>query len=253
MAPRLKNTPKIDQAPAGIGDNSAAVEEASRIQLISIVAKLSTADEKIEEAKGPLQAAQKHRKTIIGLGKAAGFSAKELEARLAEMRRPTFEMLEQAAREKQHRGWLGIIPEGDQAELLLGEKVPQEDKDEAHFAAEGYKAGLRQMPSNPPTEVPARFVQSFMKGHEKGLMEVLSANAPKQMGVREQAAADFAKDNPEPGTPEAAKLEREAIRRAKESLAAMPSVDPDAEAVQAAARQLAEENPAFPPEGEPVL
>lgn len=252
MARKLSQTP-IDNGPAGIGDNSAAVEEASRLQLISIVAKLSEADEKIEEAKAPLQAAQKHRKTIIGLGKSAGYSAKELEARLAEMRRPTFEMLEIAAREKQHRRWLGIIPEGEQEELLLGDRVPQEDKDDAHFAAEGYKAGLRQMAATPPSEVPARFVQAYMRAHEKGMNEVLTANVPgaHRLSVGEQAAADFAADEPEPGTYEAQRKEREAIRKTKAALENMKAED--IEAAQEASRKLAEENPPFEANKDEVL
>jgi hypothetical protein len=224
VARRLARQP---EAPAPIGDNSQAVEEANRVQLISIVSKLSTADEAIEAARGPLQAAQKARKSVIGLGKAAGFTAKELEARLSEMRLPTREMAEIAQREHKHRRWLGILDD-EQAELILGDSAPQEAKDEAHWAGEGLKAGLRQLSPNPPTECPERFVQAYMHAHERGLKEVLTANAPKQMPVREQAAADFKADNPdapEPGSPEAKKAEREALRRAKESLAAMTPVD----------------------------
>lgn len=175
------------------GDNLHG-EEANRIQLISIVSKLSDADDKIEAAKLPLAAARKHRKTIIGLGKAAGFPAWELEARLKEMNIPSREMAVQAEREHRHRRWPGIL-DAQQSELMLGDKVPQDEKDAAHWAGEGYKAGLRQMSSTPPTECAGRFVQVFMKAHERGMNEVLTANAPKPIGsVREQAAADFKAD-----------------------------------------------------------
>jgi hypothetical protein len=204
MAPRLSNTRKPRQtvsAPpreAVSGDNLAAIEEANRIQLISVVSKLSAAEDAIEAAKAPLEAARKHRKQIIGLGKAAGFAAWELEARLAEMKRGTREMAEIEERERKHRRWLGII-DPKQAELMLGDKVPQDDKDEAHHSGEGYKAGLRQMAASPPPEVPARFVQAYMKAHERGLKEVLAANVPgaHRLTVGDQAAADFQEDNPE--------------------------------------------------------
>lgn len=224
MAAKLKDV-KPNQSP-GIGDNSAAVEEANRVQLISLVNKLSLADEKIEEAKLPLQAAQKARKQIIGLAKAAGFPAWEIQARLAEMKRPTREMAEIEVRERQHRRWLGII-DPDQAELMLGDQAPQEAKDEAHWAGEGYKAGLRQLSSTPPTECPERFMQSYMKAHERGLLEVLTANAPglQTKTVREQAAEDFKADEPEAGTYEAQRAEREAVRAAKANLEAMTGDD----------------------------
>jgi hypothetical protein len=192
-----RRAPKGAAAPRAVeGHNSEAVEEADRIQLISIISKLSQADEAIELAKVPLIAAQDHRKTIIGLGKAAGWSAGELKARLEEMKTPTREMAEKAAREHKHRRWLGIL-DADQSKLMLGNESPQEAKDEAHHAGEGYKAGLRQLPSTPPTEVPERFVQAYMHAHERGLKEVLAANVPGGQRLREKAAADFAKDEPD--------------------------------------------------------
>lgn len=203
MAARLSSKP-ARQAPRGaaaprtgeIGDNSLAVEEADRIQLISIVSKLSAADDAIELARAPLKAAQDNRKTIIGLGKAAGFSAGELKARLEEMKTPTREMAQRAAREHTHRRWLGIL-DADQSKLMLGDESPQEAKDEAHWGGEGYKAGLRQMAATPPTEVPERFVQAYMKAHERGLNEVLAANVPGKSRLAQKAEADYAADNPE--------------------------------------------------------
>lgn len=199
MAPRIpsnsRQAPKGAAAPrATIGDNSAAVEEADRVQMISLISKLSTAEDEIELAKVPLKAAQDARKKIIGLGKAAGFTAAELKARLEEMKVPTRDMAEKAAREHKHRRWLGIL-DADQSKLLLGDEAPQETKDEAHWSGEGLKAGLRQMSSTPPSECPERFVQAFMKAHEVGLKQVLQANAPGQL--RAKAAAEFAEDNPE--------------------------------------------------------
>lgn len=229
MAPRLSASPRKNKAaaparsgPAPIGDNSMHGEEAERVQLISIVSQLSAAEDAIEIAKGPLKSAQKKRSQIIGLGKAAGFTAKELQRRLEEMQNGTRENAEQEARERKHRRWLGIV-EPDQSALMLGDSAPQEVKDEAHWKGEGYKAGLRLMAAKPPRECGERFCQAWLGEHSRGFTEATAANAPKQMrGVREQAAADFAEDNkPEPGTPEAAAAERKAVRKAKESLEAL--------------------------------
>ena len=59
------------RGPAVMGDN--AQEETERIQLIAFVSKLSTADEAILVAQGPLKAAQTARRSVINLAKAAGF------------------------------------------------------------------------------------------------------------------------------------------------------------------------------------
>lgn len=241
MARKLPTAPKhIDQAPAGEGHNSAALEEANRVQLISLVSRLSAAEGPIELAAANLKAARKERSKIIGLAKAAGFPAWEVEARLAEMKRPTREMAEIAVRETKQRKWLGILDD-EQTELMLGDKVPPDAKDEAHWAGEGYKAGLRQMSNTPPPECPQMHTQAYMKAHERGLKEVLTANVPggARLSVRDQAAKDFAEDNPEPGTPEAKAAERKAIARAKESLEKLGGTEEQVAAAQEASRKLA--------------
>jgi hypothetical protein len=220
----------MPSTPAPIGDNSRHGEEEERVQLISFVSKLSQAEELIEQAKAPLKAAQKARSQIVGLAKAAGFTAKELERRMEEMNNPARDNPDRIARETRHRRWLGII-QPEQAEMQLGDKVPQEAKDEAHWKAEGYKAGLRQKSSTPPTECAERFVQAFMKEHERGLKEVLEANVPGGQRLRDQAAADFKEDNPEVDVEKAA-------RKLKNDPKFMARGEPEAEA------------PASIPEGE---
>lgn len=251
VARSLKNTPKPqDHNPkAETGDNSAALEEANRVQLISIVSRLSAAEGPIEQATVVLKAARKERSKIIGLAKAAGFPAWEVEARLAEMKRPTREMAEIEKRERQQRRWLGILDD-EQSELILGDKVPNDARDAAHWAGEGYKAGLRQMSNTAPPECPAMHTQDFMRAHERGLKEVLTANVPggKRLSVADKAREDFKADNPdvpEPGTPEAKKAERDAIARAKKGLEKLGGTDEQVTAAQEASRQLAQEEPAF--------
>jgi hypothetical protein len=202
MAPRLPKggrraaTPD-PQPPPAAGDNARAIEEGERVQLISFVSKLTDADAAVEAAKAPFDAAKKKRTGIFNLAKAAGFSRERLERYLKLMGESTREVADNMAVEAKHFRWLGIINE-DQAKLFLGDETPTEVKDEAHWKAEGYKAGLRQMLAKPPPECGERFVQPWMHEHARGLREVLEANAPKPLGgVREQAAKDFAADEPE--------------------------------------------------------
>jgi hypothetical protein len=258
VARSLKNTPKPqDHNPkAESGDNSAALEEANRVQLISIVSRLSAAEGPIEQATVVLKAARKERSKIIGLAKAAGFPAWEVEARLAEMKRPAREMAEIEKRERQQRRWLGILDD-EQSELILGEKVPDDARDEAHWKGEGYKAGLRQMSSTAPPECPAMHTQAFMKEHERGLKEVLTANVPggKRLSVAEKAAADFKADNPdapEPGTPEAQAAERKAVAKAKAALEKLGGTDEQVAAAQEESRRLAAETINDPPTHDPL-
>lgn len=213
-------------APAGVGHNSEDREEAERLQLISFISQLGAADAAVEAAKAPFDAAKKARRQIILYAKAAGFTAEEIAARRQEMDTPSRDMAEQAARERKHRIWLGIL-DPEQTELFAG-NTPVEVKDEAHWRAEGYKNGLRGGDTKPPKECPERFVQPWLQERARGwdtAVEAMKANAPKPMpSVREQAAADFKADNPdvpEPGSPEAKAAERKAIAKAKASLEKM--------------------------------
>lgn len=154
-----------------IGHNSDAQDEADRVQMISIISKLSTAEGEIESAMVPVRAARAGRKRIIGLGKAAGFTAKELEARLEEMKEDSREQEDRLAREAKHRRWLGIT-RPDQPTLGLGGEAPEEVRDEAYWKAEGYKAGLRRLVAKPPEGIPQRFVQAWLAERARGAAEV---------------------------------------------------------------------------------
>lgn len=198
-----KVKPPAHNPKAEPGDNSLYGEEADRVQLISVVSKLSAADEEIAKeektvaaAKIPLAAAKAKKKTILKLAEAAGFTEEELTKRLEEMHTPIREMARRTDRELKHRRWLGIIDD-EQSKLQLGEETPIEAKDEAHWMGEGYKAGLRQLERKPPQECPERFVQPWLVRYDVGLQEVLEANVPGGSRLRAQAQADFAKDNPE--------------------------------------------------------
>lgn len=204
MAPRL-STRKPRQAPptnvppreVGPGDNSKAAEEAERVQLISFVNKLTQQDESVQAAKVVFDAAKKQRTQTFNLAKAAGFSRKELEARLAEMGRPTHEIADEEVRVARHRRWLGVL-NAEQQEMFTGKATPQDVRDQENWRADGYKAGLLGLIAKPRFECPERFVQAWLLAHSEGATAFREAEAARaNPSVREQAAADFAADEPE--------------------------------------------------------
>lgn len=215
----------MSEPTAGPGHNSKQAEEAERVQLLSVIAQVQRANEAVEAAKAPFDAAKKSRTTIFRLAKAAGFTRAEIEKRMEEMESPSTDMAIQAEREARHRRWLGILTP-EQIKAFTDEGTPQEARDGVYFNGEGHKAGLRGLEAKPPKEVPERFVQEWMRGHESGTktsLEAIAAIAPKLTGgaqaVREQAKADFAADNgvdPEiPSVPDPAEVDKAAKKQAE--------------------------------------
>ncbi len=246
QAPKSSPAPaRVPGVPAPVGDNSALREEEERVQLISTVAKLTQADIEVERAKGPLKAAQEARKKIVFHAKSLGFTAAELQARMEEMNNPARDNPIKFAREERHRKWLGIV-RPEQTEIQLGDKVPSEAKDEAHWKAEGYKAGLRLLPAKPPVECAERFVQAWMKEHERGMGETNAANVPGAHRLAAQAAADFKGDNPEVDVEAAArrlKADPKFMARTPDNSAGTESVSgAESEAASVASVDIAPDN-----------
>lgn len=225
MARRLPRTP-APEAPAPQGHNSAAVEEANRVQFLSILAKLDAADADIENAAAVVAAARKVRKSIIGLAKQADIPEWQLKQRQDELKRTPVENAQRIDAEAKQRRWSGII-NPEQMAMHLGDSTPQEVKDAEDAKSLGFRDGVRGRAASLPEKMHPRFHQDYLKGHELGrkdYMLTLAENAPKPRGmtaqqVAEQAAKDFAADNPEPGSPAAKKAERESVARATAALA----------------------------------
>jgi hypothetical protein len=142
-----------------------------------------------------VRTARAARKRIVGLGHAAGFSAAELKARLEEMREDPREQEERLEREAKHRRWLGII-RPDQPKLGLGGEAPEEIRDEAYWKARGFLAGLRRLAATPPDGIPERFVQAWLAERARGAAEVPADHGEPET-VAQQAAREFAEDNPD--------------------------------------------------------
>lgn len=206
MARTPKPTASDDR---GIGDNSAGVEEAERVQLISIVTKVAKHNEEVEAAKVVFDAAKKARTSTFNIAKGAGFSRQEIEGRMEEMNRPTHENVAMEQRVAKHRRWLGIITP-EQREMHLSDATPQPAKTLMDRQSDGYKvglvAGLRKAPPGATGEDEQAWLQGYDSGKKDG-HDAIAANL--KPSVREQAAADFAADND---------MDEEAIKKAARKL-----------------------------------
>lgn len=208
QAPKpARSSPTAPPRAGGMGDNSAALEEAERVQLISFISRFDAADIEVERTKAPYDAAKKARASVRKLAEAADFSLEEIDRRRKEMSMAPSEKVKFVARENRHRRWLRVIDD-DQIKMHLEPATPIEARDEMDWQSRGYSAGLRGQLPTLPEGIPPRMEQPFLKGHEAGYRDYLSAlqaNLPKKLEVRDQAAQDFKADNPEVDIAKAAK------------------------------------------------
>ncbi len=190
MAKKLSLTPKPDpNTRATEGDNSAAVEEASRVQFLSLLSQYDAALSDLEIAKGPVKAAQKKIASITGLAKAAGVPKWRLLQRHDEMNRPPHENADNIIAEARERRWAGIITP-EQLKMYEDKNTPQEAMDGIDWQSRGYRLGVLGRAAVLPEGLPPRFTQAFLEGHA-----------------------------------DAKKAEREAIAKAKAALENMPRND----------------------------
>lgn len=216
-----------NQGPAEIGDNSRGIEEAERVQLISVINKITAAQAIAAISKAKAASDQKAVTQLFRLGKAAGFPRHELEDRIAKMDQSGRDVADEEKRRARHYKWLGILDE-EQLAMISDEGTPIETKDEYHWRGEGWKAGLRGLIRKPPPECPERFVQAFLEDFDKGTesaLDAMKAANPKLAStgsvvkdVKEKARKDF---------------------KAETGLDPKISETPDPEAVEKAARKQA--------------
>lgn len=194
MAKRVPTNVEAPPRVGGMGDNAREIEEGERIQLISIVGKIAKHDEECDAAKLVLDTARKARNATYKIAGAAGFTRKEIEARMEEMQRPTHENVAEEIRVSRHRRWLGIITP-EQREMHLSDTTPQAAKTLMDWSSEGYKVGMLAKERKAPAGVTGEEEQAFLRGYDSGKKDGADAIAANlKPSVREQAAADFAAD-----------------------------------------------------------
>lgn len=207
MAPRRKSPalqrPAPDHNPkAEAGDNSAAMEEAERVQLISFIGRATTAAGEVTKTKAPYDAAKKGLNQVFTLARAANpeFTRKYLEKKMDEMNRMPGENARLKAMESRHDKWLGILTP-EQQKMHLEPGTPVEVKDEMDWRMRGYSQGLQGRKAKLPEGIPPRMDQPFLAGHGDGFAvytEALNGQSRQpSKPVGEQAEEDFKADNPE--------------------------------------------------------
>lgn len=206
--------------------------EEHRQLLTHHMSKLRAKRAEVDQLREPLKTAQDEFTALINEAKAdlgKGYTRKYLTTLLEDATTRLRNLLEEENRRARDREALGLPVFGVQADLFDNEataKMPAEARDEIMWEAEGYMRGRNGLLQEIPDGAPPRFHPVILKGYERGQKATQEDFLAAQELKKRQAEPDAGKKpvdlngggEPEAGTPEAAKAERAAIRRAKESL-----------------------------------
>ncbi len=201
--------------------------EEHRALLTHHMSKLRAASAAVEEARGPFDEAKAELTALVNEAKAdlgKTYTRKYLLGLLEDAQSRLRDLLREEEQRFRDRQDLGLPVFGaQQAFDFGGDETPREVRDELEVEAEGYLVGRRAGPREAPDGCPARFVQAFLKGYDRGQDEngrlFIEANALIAKRGEPDALDEPAELNePEAGTPEAKKAERQSVARAKESL-----------------------------------
>ncbi|MDB5445648.1 MAG: hypothetical protein JWQ97_965 [Phenylobacterium sp.] len=228
MASTTADAPKSD---AKSPPKKTITREEHRALLNLHINKLRLAKAKVEEVRAPFDAAKEeltaqYHEARADLGK--GYTRKRLAALLEDITNRLRNLLQEEQDRHQDRIDLSLPVFGVQVDLFSGEgdKRPQEAKDEAFWFAEGALAGRRASERKPPEGCPPRMDQHYLAGYDAGQAEVGRLFIAAQE-IKKRLAEPAADQKPvelntrEPTVDEEKAAERKAVRRAKESLAAM--------------------------------
>lgn len=164
MAKAKKSVTEVLERAPKTPDNLGQDDE--HALLIHHFNKLREQETKMLAAKEVYDAERATMTDIFRLAKAEGdFSRKELQTLLDDSKATRRDLQAEEERRAKLRTYLGL-PSGAQMDLFAG--TPVETRDDLDFHGEGYASGLRGDPGSPPDTVPARFVQSWMRGWGEG-------------------------------------------------------------------------------------
>jgi len=212
-------------------DNVADVEEASKLQLLSYIGKLSAQAKKVAEAKTLYDGEKGTLTEIFRLAKASGFLRKDLQSLLDDMKADGRDLVAEEVKRRKYREWLGLPTGEEQLQLFTSAKAPNEEKDKAYWRSQGYMAGLAGDFCDYPTEGPKRFKAVFEAGWGDGQKAIINAD---EILSRPKPAPD---PEPAPAKPESEKTKaelkaeekalRESLDKPKE-----PEATPESEAAE---------------------
>jgi len=228
---------------AGAGHNKAPKSAEEHRQLLTHhMSKLREMLPQIEEVKGELKVLQEEFTARVNQAKAdlgKGYSRKYLMGLLEDATSRLRDLMAEEERRARDREALGLPVFGVQADLFgaAGAGTPEEARDEVFWEAEGYMRGRNGAMEEIPDGTPPRFHQAVMRGFAAGqkatqddflaAQEIIKRRGEPQADAQPE---NLNEEEPEPGTPEAARKEREAVRKAKAGLDALGAREPAEEA-----------------------
>lgn len=202
-------------------------------QLLTLhMGKLRGKAAQIEDLRVPLKDAQEEFTAMVNEAKAdlgKGYTRKYLMTLLEDTTTRLRNLIQEEERRARDREALGLPVFGVQADLFdnaATAQMPVEARDEMMWEAEGYLRGRNGALQEIPEGAPPRFHPTILKGYERGqkaTQEEIVAAAELKKTLAEPAAdqTPVELNTPEPSLDEELAAERKAIRRAKDSLAAM--------------------------------
>lgn len=205
MARALKKDQEPTPAPAGHNKGPLSEEDAAALTT-HYELKIREAQRKVDAIQVDLKSA---RDVVNGHFKRMtadlGFTRKEFEAEVIEIANKT--EAEYLAGERRRARLHRLAGKNPGEQLDLEEVIADTVDDEIAAEAEGYRAGRRADDPTPPSHIAGIMQPAWMRGWHKGqeenglrlarAAEVLRAREAPAPTVGEQAAADFADDNPE--------------------------------------------------------
>ena len=223
--------------PAEIGDNAGGLTDEERAALMTNFSiRIRQQRRKADEKKAAYDAERQEVNNLFALVKGElQISRKDFERILEEQEMSEAEFRAYIGKQRNLRVLAGL-PVGEQIDLFNHvAKDTADEQAEAH--ANGYRAGSRGDDGIPPETLSPVLHQDWLAGWNEAQAEIgrkmaLAAEVLARRGEpdAEAEAEDLGDDDegPEPGTPEARKAEREAERRARESLEKMGAAEPEA-------------------------
>jgi len=213
--------------PAEIGDNAGGLTDEERAALIThFVVKIRHQRRKAEEKKAAYDLERGEVNNLFALVKGElQISRKDFERTLDELEMSEAEFRAYLGKE-QNRRVLAGLPVGEQIDLFAHvAKDPADEQAEAH--ANGYRAGRRGDDGVPPDTLAPVLHQDWLAGWSAAQGEIAAQMAMAEAVLERRGEPDAdaevedLNDEPEPGTPEARKAERDAEAKARASLEAM--------------------------------
>ena len=160
LHPVPKGEPEPEKPPVDDNVRAMTEQEEREASFLRHMAALRRQRDIVDEAKGALKAVKKIETRMRNEAKADGWMLKLIDEIMDDESKSRVDLAAENKARNFMREIVGL-PIGGQADLF--ERMPEEARDAETWGADGYRAGARGLPAKPPTEMPARFMQDWMK------------------------------------------------------------------------------------------